>query len=49
MMIPCLANVGAMIKEIGSRKAAATVITIYIGSFLLAGSLNWILVNLFKL
>ncbi|MFC1562952.1 hypothetical protein ACFL4Z_02775, partial [candidate division KSB1 bacterium] len=47
MMIPCFANVGAMVKEIGGRKAAATVIAIYIGSFLSAGSLNWILVSLF--
>ena len=45
MMIPCMANVGAMIKEIGARKAIFTMITIYIGSFLLAGTLNWILVN----
>ena len=46
MTIPCFANVGAMAKVIGGRKAAATVIVIYIGSFLLAGSLNWILVRL---
>lgn len=48
-MIPCLANVGAMIKEIGVRRAITTVVSIYIGAFLLAGSLNWILVNLFRL
>jgi ferrous iron transport protein B len=49
MLIPCFANVGAMIKEMGARRAIPTVVTIYVGSFLLAGSLNWILVNLFKL
>jgi len=49
MMIPCLANVGAMIREIGVRRAIITVVSIYIGSFLLAGSLNWILVSSFRL
>ena len=49
IMIPCFANVGAIIKEIGLRKALTMVVSIYIGSFLLAGTLNWILVNLFKL
>jgi len=49
MMIPCFANVGAIIKEIGLRKALTMVVSIYIGSLLLAGSLNWILVNLFRL
>ena len=48
MMIPCLANVGAIIKEIGSRAAIITVVTIYIGTFLLAGALNWVLINLLK-
>ena len=48
-MIPCLANVGAMIKEIGMKRAITTVVSIYIGAFLLAGSLNWILVSFYKL
>jgi len=48
-MIPCFANVGAMIKEIGARRALAMVVSIYIGAFLLAGTLNWILVSFYKL
>ncbi len=49
MMIPCFANIGAMVKELGLKRAVNTVVIIYIGAFLLAGSLNWILGSLFIL
>jgi len=49
MMIPCFANVGAMVKELGLKRAVNTVVIIYIGAFLLTGSLNWILNSLFIL
>ena len=49
MMIPCFANIGSMIKELGLKSALSTVVIIYVGAFLLAGSLNWILGSLFRL
>ncbi len=48
MMIPCFANVGAIVKEIGSKKAFNMVISIYIGAFIIAGGLNWVLVFIFN-
>ena len=46
MLIPCYANVGAIIKEIGWKQTLVMVVNIYLGSLLVAGSLNWILVNI---
>ncbi len=46
MLIPCYANVGAIIKEIGWKQTLVMVVNIYLGSLLVAGSLNWILINI---
>ena len=48
MMIPCFAHVGAIVKEIGVKKALTMVFSIYIGSIIIAGGLNWILVFIIK-
>jgi ferrous iron transport protein B len=49
MFVPCFANIMAMIKELGSRRALTTVIIINCTAILVAGLLNWVLVVPFKL
>jgi len=49
MLIPCFANVGAIAKELGGKKTFTMVFSIYIGSILIAGGLNWMLVHIFKI
>lgn len=44
MMIPCLANVGAVVKELGGRKAFVMSLSIYVLAILVAGALNRTLV-----
>ncbi|MEE9556880.1 MAG: ferrous iron transporter B [Candidatus Adiutricales bacterium] len=44
MMIPCLANVGAVVKELGGRKAFVMSLSIYVLAILVAGALNQTLV-----
>jgi len=49
MFVPCFANIMAMIKELGSRRALTTVIIINCTAILVAGLLNWVLVVPLKL
>ena len=41
MFVPCFANIMAMIKELGIKRALVMAIIINLSSFLLAGMLNW--------
>ena len=43
---PCFANIMAMVKEIGSKSAVATLASISVSAIVTAGSLNWVLVTL---
>lgn len=49
MFVPCLANVVAMIKELGSRAAVPMIFIINSTAIIIAGILNWVLAVLFKL
>jgi len=49
MFFPCLANIMAMAKEIGSKRAIASVIMINCTAILVAGVVNWVLSVLCKL
>lgn len=49
MFVPCFANIMAMIKELGAKRALTMAVIINASSFLLAGALNWILVAVFSL
>ncbi|MBF0317531.1 MAG: ferrous iron transport protein B [Nitrospirae bacterium] len=49
MFIPCFANIGAMIKELGVKSAIYTVVIIATSGVLIAGALNWALVHIFKM
>jgi ferrous iron transport protein B len=49
MFVPCFANIMAMIKELGARRALAMAVIINASSFLIAACLNWVLVVPFKL
>ncbi len=42
--IPCFANIGAMVKELGLRTALITIFAINSASFIIAGALNRLLV-----
>jgi len=46
MFVPCLANIMAMIKELGPRRALTMVIIINASAFLIATCLNWVLIML---
>ncbi|MBF0337630.1 MAG: ferrous iron transport protein B [Nitrospirae bacterium] len=46
MFIPCFANIGAMIKELGAKLAIYTVVGMSVSAVLLAGALNWVLVRI---
>jgi ferrous iron transport protein B len=48
MFVPCFANIMAMIKELGWKRAVPVIITINCTAILVAGLLNWGLVLLFK-
>jgi len=48
MFVPCVANIVAMFKELGAKRAIPMVVMINISAFLIAGVLNWVLVVLFK-
>lgn len=45
MFVPCFANIGVMIKQLGARQALTMVVIINTSAFVLAGMLNWVLVN----
>jgi ferrous iron transport protein B len=47
MFVPCFANIMAMIKELGWKKAVPVVIAINCTAILVAGFLNWGLIMLF--
>jgi ferrous iron transport protein B len=47
MFVPCFANIMAMIKELGARRAITMAVIINVSAFLIAASLNWGLVMLF--
>ncbi len=49
LLIPCYANMGVIIKELGSRRGIIMIISIYFGTFLFIGCLNWILVSFVKI
>jgi ferrous iron transport protein B len=46
MFVPCFANIMAMIKELGARRAITMAVIINVSAFLIAASLNWGLVML---
>jgi len=47
LFVPCFANITAMVKEIGIKRAVASVIIINCTAVCVAGILNWVLVVLF--
>jgi ferrous iron transport protein B len=47
MFVPCFANIMAMIKELGARRAITMAVIINATAFLIAACLNWGLVMLF--
>jgi len=47
MFVPCFANIMAMIRQLGTRRALTMAVIINASSFLIAGCLNWGLVILF--
>ena len=47
MFVPCFANIMAMIKELGARRALIMAVIINASAFLIAACLNWGLVILF--
>ncbi len=47
MFVPCFANIMAMIKELGPRRAITMVVIINASAFVIAAGLNWGLVMLF--
>ncbi len=47
MFVPCFANIMAMIKELGARRALTMAIIINASAFLIAACLNWGLVMVF--
>ncbi len=49
MFVPCLANIMAMVKELGTRQALVMALVINISSFMIAGWLNWTLIGVFNL
>ncbi len=48
MFVPCFANIAAMVKELGVKRALASVIVINCTAVFIAGILNWTLVMLLK-
>ncbi|MCK4787169.1 MAG: ferrous iron transporter B, partial [Desulfobacteraceae bacterium] len=46
MFVPCFANIMAMIKELGPRRALTMAVIINASAFLIAGALNWGLILL---
>ena len=46
LFVPCFANITAMVKEIGIKRAVVSVIIINCTAVLVAGILNWVLVML---
>ncbi|MBW1862035.1 MAG: ferrous iron transport protein B [Deltaproteobacteria bacterium] len=48
MFVPCFANIMAMIKELGAKRALSMTVIINLSSFLIAGGLNWALIAVFK-
>ena len=46
MFVPCFANIMAMVKELGTRRALTMAVIINASAFLIAASLNWGLVLL---
>ena len=43
MLVPCFANIMAMVKEVGAKNAIIMILSINITAFLTSGLLNWIL------
>ncbi len=48
MFVPCFANIMAMIKELGAKRALIMTVIINMSAFLIAGGLNWALIAVFK-
>ncbi|MHC4728539.1 MAG: ferrous iron transport protein B [Planctomycetota bacterium] len=46
MFVPCFANIMAMVKELGAKRAITMAVIINASAFLIAASLNWGLVRL---
>ncbi|MBF0254035.1 MAG: ferrous iron transporter B [Candidatus Omnitrophica bacterium] len=44
MFVPCMANIAAMIKELGLKSALLMTLYINMSAFLIAGTLNWVLI-----
>ena len=49
MFVPCFANIMAMMKELGAKRALTMAGVINMSSFLIAGALNWVLTAVFYL
>jgi len=49
MFVPCLANIMAMVRELGTRQALTMALVINISAFIIAGGLNWTLIGMFNL
>ena len=49
MFVPCLANIMAMVRELGTRRALTMALVINISAFIIAGGLNWMLIGMFNL
>ncbi|MBF0396282.1 MAG: ferrous iron transport protein B [Desulfobacterales bacterium] len=49
MLVPCFANIMAMIKELGTKSAIFMTLTINISSFLISGALNHVLVIFYSI
>lgn len=45
LFVPCFANITAMVKEIGPKRALASVVAINCTALVVAGVLNWMLVS----
>nr|ASQ41181.1 magnetosome protein Mad17 [Candidatus Magnetananas rongchenensis] len=43
MLVPCFANIMAMVKEVGAKNAIVMIICINMSAFLTSGALNWAL------
>jgi ferrous iron transport protein B len=48
MFVPCVANIVAMFRELGARRALGMIAAINISAFLIAGMLNKALISIFK-
>ncbi len=47
MFIPCFANIGAMVKQLGMKNALVMALIINVSAFVVAGAMNFVLVDMF--